>query len=189
MSSTLTQVGSFFGSSGGKEAVGGATAGAGFLQNWMAQRQASQKQKFVQDLIQNPAKFAAYVSSFQKPLAAGLTSDISRQTDAYGAERGLGSSPAVMKDTYAQALAPFLLQQQNSAEQTALQSLGIYENSPTQKPMDVSGILKALMGGGGGTNPTAGIDLSSAPPNTFNPPPGLPSPLVSGDTSGIGGDI
>jgi hypothetical protein len=195
MSSTLTQVGSFFGSSGGKAALSGGAAGAGLIQNLLANRQAEQKQKFIENLIQNPAKFSQYVASFEKPLQAGLTADISRQTDAYGAERGLGSSPAIMKDVLAQALAPVYQQQQNQAENTALQSLGIYENSPTQKPMDISGILKALMTGGAPA-PVTGTDPGSVPglggqslfdvvgsPSIAST--SLPAPMV-GDTSDSG---
>ena len=144
MPDALSSIGSFFSSTGGKAALTGGTAVTGLLQNLFANREAARKQKFVEDLITNPTKFNAYVSGFEKPLAAGLTSDIARQTDAYGAERGLGSSPAVMKDVYAQALAPYFLQQQDSARQAALQSLGIYEQSPTTKPIDVSSIFKAL---------------------------------------------
>lgn len=187
MSDALSNIGQFFNSNGGKALEGGAVAGTGLVQNIMANRQAEQKQKFVQDLITNPAKFSSYVQSFEKPLAQGLTSDISRQTDAYGAERGLGSSPAIMKDVYAQALAPYIQQQQQQAQQAALQGLGIYENSPTQKPMDVSSILKAIMmqpGGGGGGGGVTGamptgmgnVDLSSLGLLSG----ALPSPIIGG---------
>lgn len=192
MPDALSQIGTFLSSGAGKAVETGAVTGTGLLQNFMANRQAQKKQNFVQDLITNPAKFSAYVKSFEQPLQAGLTADISRQTDAYGGERGLGSSPAIMKDVYAQALAPLLQQQQNNAQQTALQSLGIYENSPTQKPVDISSILKMLMmGNKPGANPTAGIDLGSVPNPGINlgdlgllQPPSAPLPpsLVGGGT-------
>lgn len=163
MSEVLQQIGSFLTSPGGKVAETGAVAGTGFLQNWLANRQAAKKQKFVEDLITNPAKMQAFVSNFEKPLAAGLTNDVSRSADAYGAERGLGSSPAVMKDVYAQALAPFIMQQKDAATSAALQSLGIYESSPTQKPMDVTSLLKMLMTGGTAPAGVTGTDPSSVP--------------------------
>lgn len=177
MSDVLSQIVTFLSSGAGKAVEGGAVAGGGLLQGILANNEAQKKQKFVEDLITNPGKFNQFVAGFQKPLQAGLTADVARQTDAYGAERGLSSSPAIMKDVYAQALAPILQQQQQSAQQAALQSLGIYEQSPTTKPIDVSSILKLLMSGSqpAGSNPTAGIDLNTAP---------SPSPDISGLLSG-----
>jgi len=188
MSGMLTQVGTFLSSPAGKGVLGAGVAGTGLVQNLLANNEAQQKQKFVEQLITNPQKFASYVQGFQQPLQAGLTQDIARSTDAYGAERGLGSSPVALQDMYAQALAPVLQQQQQQAQQTALSSLGIYENSPTTKPVDISSILKALMMGGQqqGPNPTAGINPASIP-NTFGtladlpsaaPTPQLPPPMV-----------
>jgi len=203
MSDVFQNIGNFLNSGEGKGLMTGGTIGAGFLQNLLANRQASKKQKFIEDLISNPAKFNAYVSNFEKPLQSGLTADISRMTDAYGAERGLGSSPAVMKDVYAQALAPYLLQQQNQAEQTALSSLGIYENSPTTKPVDISSIMKMLLMGSKPTGGSAGdlfadaglnvmqpsympgITTPSAEPAPFDPVTMLPSPVVDGGDSSL----
>jgi len=181
MSDVMSQIGQFFQSGGGKAVEGGAVAGTGLIQNFMANNEAQKKQKFVENLIQNPAAFNKFVSGFQQPLTAGLTTDVARQTDAYGAERGLGSSPGVMKDIYAQALAPIEAQQKNQGEQAALQSLGIYENSPTTKPIDISSILKMLMMAPG--NVTAGINPASVP-NPSSTDYGLttmlPQPTVGG---------
>ena len=94
----LKTVGSDLGTDTGKGLLTLGTLGGGFLQNLMAARQANAKQKFVQDLITDPAKFNALVAKTEQPLSQGLTTDIARQADAYGAERGLGSSPAIMKD-------------------------------------------------------------------------------------------
>jgi hypothetical protein len=145
MSEVLSQIGTFLGSTTGKGLLTAGTAGGGLIQNILANREAQQKQNFVEQLVTNPAKWNAFVASKEQPLQAGLTADIARSTDAYGAERGLGSSPAVMKDVYAQALAPYIQNEQQMAQNAALQSLGIYEGSPTTKPIDVSSILKAFM--------------------------------------------
>ena len=163
MSDILSQVGGFLGSGPGKGVLGAGAAGGGLIQNWLANRQAEKKQKFVEDLITNPQKFQQFVAGFQKPLTAGLTADVSRQADAYGAERGLGSSPAVMKDVYAQALAPSVMSQENAATQAALQSLGIYEGSPTTKPVDISSIIKALSmrNNPAATNPNLFADIGT----------------------------
>jgi hypothetical protein len=184
MSDVMSQIGQFFQSGGGKAVEGGAAAGTGLIQNFMANNEAQKKQKFVEQLITNPTKFNQFVSGFEKPLTAGLTADVARQTDAYGAERGLGSSPTVMKDVYAQALAPLVAQQQQSGQNAALQSLGIYENSPTTKPVDISSILKMLMmQPGKSPDVTAGINPASVP-NPSSTDYGLttmlPPPTVGG---------
>lgn len=195
MSDALSSIGQFLGSGAGKAVETGATAGTGLLQNLMANREAQKKQSFVENLIQNPAAFSKFVSGFQQPLTAGLTADVARSTDAYGAERGLGSSPTVMKDIYAQALAPYVQQQQQQGTNAALSALGIYGATPTTPPINISGILKAILQGSSpqASNPTAGIDLSTVP----NPgltgmdlglpgavPNPLPSPIV-GDSGGF----
>lgn len=188
MSDALSQIGTFLSSGAGKGVETGAVAGTGLLQNFMANREASKKQKFVEDLITNPAKFNAYVSGFEKPLTAGLTADVARQTDAYGAERGLSSSPAIMKDVYAQALAPLLAQQQQSGQNAALQSLGIYENSPTSKPVDISSILKMLMMMPGTKAPVVDPGVNVLQPTYMpgGPPPFAPIQFPDFDPSGSG---
>ena len=191
MSDIFQNIGNFLGSTEGKGMLSGAAVGGGFLQNWLANREAQKKQKFVEDLISNPAKFNQFVSGFEKPLSAGLTSDVARQADAYGAERGLSSSPAIMQSVFAQSLAPFVQQSQQTAEQAALQSLGIYESSPTTKPVDISSLLKVLLAAPPSQFPTfqppANIEQPSwmpgGGPNVAPPMPTLPPPDISSDSS------
>lgn len=185
----LSSIGTFLGSGAGKAITSIGTAGAGLVQNLEAYR----KQKQVQDLISNPAKFNAMVAATEKPLSAGLTADIARQSDAYGAERGLGSSPAIMKDVYAQALAPYQYQQQQAAVNSVLQRLGLMAGHPVQ-PIDMSSIFKALsMGGTKPPDVTSGIDLSTIPDpssstNWFTPGQltPLPTPTVDYNTGDFG---
>ena len=194
MSEALSSIGNFLGSSMGKGVLTAGTLGGGLIQNLMAARQANAKQKFVQDLITNPAKFNAIVAQTEQPLSQGLTTDIARQADAYGAERGLGSSPAVMKDVYAQALAPAQQAEQQMAINSVLQRLGIYGQTPTMAPVNVGPILQALAMSKGTTptDPTAGINLGNAPPTPFpswllSGPATLPNPSVdTGDFGGMG---
>jgi hypothetical protein len=190
MSDVMSQIGQFLSSGAGKAVEGGAIGGTGLIQNFMANNEAQKKQKFVEDLISNPTKFNQYVAGFQKPLTAGLTQDVARQTDAYGAERGLGSSPVAMQGAFAQELAPILAQQQNQATQSALQALGIYSGTPTTKPVDISSLLKALMMGksptpGGGAGPMVDPGLNVMQPSYMpggapDQSPPLPPSLVSG---------
>jgi hypothetical protein len=195
MSDTLSQIGTFLSSNAGKGLLTAGTAGGGLIQNFLANRQANQKQRFVQDLITNPTKFNQFVQGFDQPLSKGLTSEVARETDAYGATRGLGSSPAVMKDVYAQALAPSVMAEKNAAIQAALQSLGIYQQSPTQGPIDVTGALKAIqmLGGKGGRGSNTSIDPTAQLLNTgYNVPdvayPGaLPDPSIASDIPALTG--
>jgi len=188
MSQVLSTIGDAIGSKGGQTLLGLGTAGAGLTQNIIANREAEQKQKLVRDFINNPAKFSAAVSAAEKPLSQGLTSDIARQTDAYGAERGLGSSPAVMRDVYAQALAPYEQNEQQMAINSVLQRLGIYADTPTTKPVDMSSVFKLLsLGGGGkGGGGLPGVDLPNIQSPGITPDyiPNLPSPVVDTGTMG-----
>jgi hypothetical protein len=189
MPDALTQIGTFLSSGAGKALLTAGTVGTGLTQNLLANSEAQSKQKFVESLISNPTKFASYVKSFEQPLQAGLTADVTRSADAYGAEHGLGSSPAVMSDVVTQALAPYFQQQQSQAQNSALSALGIYSGAPTTKPVDISSILKMLMMNSGtpAPNPTAGINPASVPTPGLTPtdlglpgPATLPSPLVGG---------
>jgi hypothetical protein len=188
MSDAIAQIGKFLSSSGGKAAETGAVAGGGFLQNWLANREAQKKQNFVEGLITDPAKLQKFVAGFDRPLSAGLTADVARSADAYGAERGLGSSPAVMKDVYAQALAPSVEAEKNAALQAALQSLGIYGNTPTTKPVDITSLLKALQMGTPSASPgVTGQMPTNVPPVDVNSlgllsgPAPLPTPSIGDD--------
>jgi hypothetical protein len=160
------------------------TAGGGLIQNWLAERQANAKQKFVQDLITNPAKFNALVAQTEKPLSQGLVADISRQTDAYGAERGLGSSPYIMKDVLAQSLAPAEMQQQQMAINSLLSRLQTYAGQPTMPGVNVTPMLQALSmwKPGSNTGPLADMTLPSnlpPAPSPFGPLSGaMPLPSV-----------
>lgn len=180
----FSKMGEFLSSSGGQGILKAGTAGTGFLQNLLAARQANAKQKYVEDLLKNPAKFQALVKGAEQPLTQGLTTDIARQTDAYGAERGLGSSPAIMKDVYAQALAPYQQQEQQMAINSVLQRLGVYADQPTMKPVDVSSIFKFLAMG---NNPSSsGVPIADRGVSVLQPSympgsgPDVPAPDVAG---------
>lgn len=139
MSEALSSIGTWLGSDLGKGLMTAGTAGAGLAQNLMAYR----KQKQVQDLIADPKKFNAMVAATEQPLSQGLVSSVGRQADAYGAERGLGSSPYIMKDVMAQALAPYQQQAQTTAMNSVLERLGLMARNPAL-PIDMTSIFKAL---------------------------------------------
>jgi len=87
-----------------------------------------QNQKY-QDLLrsyaQNPTKMNAYAAQFTQPLNAGLTTSVANQTQAYLAQRGLSDSPAISEQVEAQAIAPYVQQNQQAGYQNALQALGL----------------------------------------------------------------
>jgi hypothetical protein len=156
----LSSVAGSFGGGGGAgtgllDLAGLGMMGGGLLQNIMAAKQQQDKLNLVKSYINDPSKLAAASAKLQQPLSQGLTTDVQRQVDANMAQRGLGSSPAIMADVSAQALAPYYLQQQQNAMNAFLQTLGQYGATPTQQPANVGGILQAMMmqgrGAGGGT--------------------------------------
>lgn len=184
MSEALSNIGNFLGSGTGKGLLTAGTAGGGLIQTLLAARQAQDKQNYVQSLIQNPAKFNALVAANEQPLSKGLTTDVARQAQAFGAERGLGSSGPVMQDVFAQALAPYQQNAQQMAINSLLQRLGIYANSPTMKPVDVSSIFKALQMAGSKppTDVTSGIDLNAVPSISTDLSGPAPLPPITVDT-------
>jgi hypothetical protein len=199
MTTALSGIGDFLGSTLGKGVLTAGTAGVGLIQNLIANRQAAAKQKFVQDLITNPAKFNSLVAQTEQPVSQAMKTDISRTVDANMAERGLGSSPAIMADAYAQALAPAEVQQQQMAINSLLSRLGIYANQPTMPGVNVTPMLQALSmwkpGGSGGGLPPIG-DLSKTGYNVtdvVNPAVdvgdfgGLTPPIFGGDTGAYSG--
>lgn len=117
------------------------------IQNTEANNQALGAQKYVTNLMENPAKMTAAAAQYAQPLSAGLTSDISNQVQANLAERGLGSSPAAYTQQLTQAIAPYIQQNQQTAMQQLLQTLGLAPK-PTASPMtNMSQLLASLKGG------------------------------------------
>jgi len=102
----------------------------------------AQQQNKVRGILDNPAKFQNYAAGYTRPLSAGLTQGVANATQGYAAERGLAESPALEQTLYAQAIAPYIQQNQQMGQQEALQSLG-------------------LMANGAGTVPGAGDQLTS----------------------------
>lgn len=184
MSEALSSIGDFLGSGTGKGLLTGAVGAGGLIQNIIAARQAQAKQNYIKNLLQNPAAFNSLVAGAEQPLSQGLTTDVARQAQAFGAERGLGSSGPVMQDVFAQALAPYQQQEQQMAINSVLQRLGIYANTPTMPAANVSSIFKLL---GGAPNSPSSNPLSTMPVPNLPPNPGLPIPPVSVDTGDFGG--
>lgn len=162
MSELLSSVGSFIGGAGGKGALAAAGLGSNIasgVQNFEQQGRYNSAQSYLNNLIQNPAAFAAAQQKYTQPLNQGLVSAVTNSTNAQLAERGLGGSSAITQATLAQALAPYIQQNQQAGQQSLLASLGMIPGlKPTGGGMtDISKLLAQLRPGGGAT-PTNASD-------------------------------
>lgn len=159
-----------------------ALSGAGFVGNWLNNRKVNQRQDFLSGLGENPSKMNAYVSQFQKPLAAGLTQSVGNATQAYLGERGESESPTISADVFAQALAPYQQQQQSMGINEALASLGLIPKTGNSAS-DVSGPLAMLMKNLG-QKPTAPTGAVPSVPDNFDLLMGGPESFDFGSITG-----
>jgi hypothetical protein len=74
---------------------------------------------------QNPAKVTALAEGYTQPLTAGLTAAVNNQTQAQLAQAGLSESPQIAQTVEAQAIAPYIQNNQNQGYNLALQALGL----------------------------------------------------------------
>ena len=123
--------------------------------NMYNQYQNQQYQTQLRSLAQDPAKMNAYAAKFTQPLTAGLQTGVANQAQADLASRGLTDSPEISQAVYAQAIAPYIQQQQNQGYQNALQALqvgGGAVNPNNNSPAAISALAKAFsnMPGGNG---------------------------------------
>jgi hypothetical protein len=113
-----------------------------------------QYQDMLRKLAENPSQMEAYVRQFVQPLTAGTEAGVNNASQAYAAERGLGTSPAQQQQIQNQTIAPIIQNQQQTAFQQALASLGLGGGaSPTSGAGAGTGIqaLLALLKKGGAT--------------------------------------
>lgn len=164
MPQALGSLGTFFSNNMGNInkllAVGG-TAGNLYsgVNNAIQTNNYNKTQSYIQNLIKNPTAMAAAAAKYQQPLSAGLTDSVTNAAQAQLAERGLGGSPAAMQSVLAQALAPYIQQNQQTAMQTLMESLRL--GSGTQPvasgPMDLSKLLAQIKAGGSTPTDTASM--------------------------------
>lgn len=189
MPQQLANLGSFFGGTGGKDLLTAAGIGSNVvsgIQNFQQQNRYNNAQSYLNGLITDPAKYQAALQKYTQPLNQGLVTAITNQTNAQLAERGLGGSSAITQATLAQALAPYILQNQQNAQGALQTSLGMIPalrptGSPGQNFTDITKLLAQLRapkdaGGEYGTPGAAGDPSSSlsaikdlAALTTFNP--------------------
>jgi hypothetical protein len=150
-----------------------ASTGSGLYQSYENQKYQDQ----LRSLAGNPQKMQQYAAGFTQPLTAGLTEGVNNQAQAYAAERGLASSPALEQQIENQAIAPYIQQNQNQGFQNALQALGLGGGANPGNPSastaaGLSGLMK-LLSSGSGSNPGAFINAvnagNSQPVSTYDP--------------------
>jgi len=194
MSSVMSSIGSFMGGKGGGLLGTGVSALSNFLTNRTKNKYLQDQinyQKYLRSLSQDPAKMSAYVSGFEKPLDAGLVSGVNNQVQAFGAERGLSTSPQIMAEIEAQALGPLKQNSQQMAINEAMQSLGLPAGDPSaamggQQPFDITAIIKQLLGGKAPTAPVT-LDNINQPSGISLPEAGTDVPVPPLEVPGGGG--
>jgi hypothetical protein len=112
-------------------------------------------QSYIQNLMKNPQAAQKAAAAYTQPLSAGLTDSVTNQVQAQLAERGLGGSPAALQTNLAQALAPYIQQNQQTGMSSLMQMLNAGGSArPANLPnVDLSKLMASLkMPGGGSTS-------------------------------------
>ena len=147
MSESISSALSSIGNSGAlKDATTLASVG-GTAYNLYNQYQQQKYQNYLRDLSQNPEKMNALAQKYIQPLNAGLTTSVGNQAQAYLAQRGLSDSPQISQQVEAQAIAPYIQQNQQAGYQDALAALGLGGgaiNPAFQQQSGMEGLAKAF---------------------------------------------
>ena len=102
----------------------------------------AQQMNKARGIVDDPRKFQQFAAGYTRPLAAGVMQGVTNAAQGQAAERGLAESPAQEQQIVAQAIAPYIQQNQQQGQQDALAALGLMVN-------------------GAGSNPNAGSQLTS----------------------------
>lgn len=162
--------------------LGVAGLGIGTLSNFLANRKKQQYLDFLQnqmkqrsDIINNPEKWAAFMSTFRRPMQQGLISGVTNAVQGSLAERGLSASPTIFQSTLSQALAPYLQNNEDMATRAALSALpGGNAPSPSEfgGNTNLTGLMQTLLRGkSGGSSASAGYPASPDQDPNFTPWP------------------
>ena len=122
-----------------------------------------QYQNTLRQDAQNPAKVTALAQQYTQPLTAGLTAAVNNSTQAQLAQAGLSESPQIAQTVEAQALAPYVQNNQTQGYNLALQALGLGGGAippALQQQNGLSALAKAFSQfGGSGINPATFAQL------------------------------
>ena len=141
--------------------LSGGSAIGGTIGNIMEERKKVAYQNFIMDLLRHPEKLAAMAAKLTAPLNQGLQQSVGNQVQGSLAERGLSQAPGIYASSLAQGLAPYYQQNQQTAMNAVLQSLGMPQGTFGQ-PVNTSGAWQMFLnslkkGGGGGGGNSGGL--------------------------------
>src|SRR5229473_394004 len=152
------------------KALLGGLFGAGEVGNVIEERKRAQYQSLLMDLINHPEKLTAMVLKAQRPLDNSLVQSINNRVQGDLAERGLSQAPGIFAASEAQALAPFQQQNQQTALQQVLASLGL-PGGTFKDPQNMTPALMAFLrsfGTGGRAKPSGGGSGSATEPSLID---------------------
>jgi hypothetical protein len=115
--------------------------------NLYNQYQNQQYQNNLRSYAQDPAKMNAYAAKFTQPLTAGLQTSVANNAQSYLASHGLSDSPQISEQVEAQAIAPYIQQNQQTGYSNALQALNLgggAVNPNSAAASGVSGLAKVF---------------------------------------------
>ena len=169
------------------------TGGLGVISNLIrgnrmntAQKAALQNQQQIQGLINNPALLAQKVAAMEQPLNQGLVQGTENAAQGGLAERGLGTSPQIANQVFAQALGPYEQQNRSESLRSVLQLLGMDQSAidtiigAEGQPTDTSGLWGAMQKPP--TSPYVNTNPSMLGGGSM---PGVPSLTVPGADGGV----
>jgi len=167
----------------GLETVVGAGSNiAGTIDNMMQQNAYSNSQSYLRNLATNPVAFQEAAQKYVQPLNQGLVTAVTNATNSQLAERGLGGSSAITQATLAQALAPYIAQNQQQGRSDLLNALGLLGGTkPTGQNgfTDISKLLAQLKAGGSANSTPQSLNLNGADPLGLNAPQDTaPTPMM-----------
>jgi len=181
-----------------QQLVTGGLFGAGELSNLLQAHKQQQWQDYVMNLAKNPGQVSQMVTKAEQPLDNALVQAVNNRVQGDMAQRGLAQAPGIFAGTEAQALAPFVQQNQQTAEQQVMAMLGMPAtattlNSPGQNMSSALQMFLRSFGTPGYKSqslPPAWNTNQSAPPASGLTPPDFntvvpPQPTFP-DTSGWG---
>lgn len=157
----------------------GGLLASGEVGNILQSHKQNAYQDYVLNLIKNPAQLSSMVTSATRPLDNALVAAVTNQTQAQAAERGLAQAPGIFNTIESQALAPFVQQNQQLAQNQVLAAMGLGQNTfAGQRPTDTSALMANFLRlfqrpqTGGGTTPiniagnttTPGLQFPITPP-------------------------
>jgi hypothetical protein len=148
ITSALASIGNSSATKGAMDIAQLGSTGYNLYNNYQNQQYQNNLRSYAQD----PTKMNEYASKFTKPLDAGLQTSVANNTQAYLAQRGLSESPQISQQVQAQAIAPYVQENQKTGYSDALQALGLGGGANTggqTATAAVSGLAKTLSSLGG----------------------------------------